>query len=322
LTLNGAGVGVRLQLGTQPPQDVIVWSSHLTAFPYGPYQACFDAATVDWIIATQNGTQLPEMLDILQSMAPWIAGADEVPVFLVGDFNTPSHLDWIASTATEHCGYVVPYPVTLATSTAGLQDAYRTLFPDPSTHPGTTWSPLFAFNVDENEPEPQDRIDQVHFAGAHVEPASVSVFVVGSPALWPNHAGNEWPSDHAAVVAEFSVQPKDGALLPQPELTLDQASYAPGEEIVASFERGPGNARDWIGLYPADEAPGLFSSTAWFYTNNSQSAGNGSGPVQGDVTFGATSAPTWPLPPGACNAYFLCCDGYAVAAGPVPFEIQ
>ncbi len=321
-TLNSAGVGVRLQLGTRPPQDVIVWSCHLTAYPYGPYQACFESATVQEIIDTQNGTQLPEIEDVLMAMVPELARKDEVPVFLVGDFNTPSHLDWIASTSAQHCGYVVPYPVTLATSGAGLRDTYRTLFPDPATHPGTTWSPIFSFNVDENEPEPQDRIDQVHFAGAHVEPVSASVFVVGTPLLWPNHQGNDWPSDHAAVVAEFRVQPRDGMILPQPELTLDQASYSVGEDIVASFARGPGNARDWIGVYPADEAPALFSSTAWFYTNNSQSAGNGNGPLQGDVTFDATSAPTWPLSPGSYNAYFLCCDGYAVAAGPVPFVIQ
>ncbi|MAB78322.1 MAG: hypothetical protein CMJ89_03110 [Planctomycetes bacterium] len=321
LTLNGAGTGVRLQLNANPPQDVIFWSCHLTADPYGPYQACFDGATTQVIIDTQNVTQLPEIQDVLFAMAPQLVQKDQVPLIIVGDFNTPSHLDWIPGTAAQHCGYVVPYPVTLAMQTVGLLDAYRTLFPDPAADPANTWSTIFPFNDDVNQPEPQDRIDQVHFAGSGVEPLDAAVFVVGNPADWPNHASNAWPSDHAGVVVDFAVRPTDGAPLPLPSLTLDGSTFAVGEEIGATFARGPGNARDWIGIYPITEAPGLFSSTAWYYTNNTQNAGAGSGPNQGTVTFGAGSAPTWPLPPGQYNAYFLCCDGYAVSAGPVAFEV-
>jgi endonuclease/exonuclease/phosphatase family metal-dependent hydrolase len=321
LTLNGAGAGVRLQLSAHPPQDIIVWSCHLTAYPYGPYQACFDGDPVAQILASQNATQLPEIQNILLSMQFQLSQADEVPVFLMGDFNTPSHLDWIPATAAQHCGYSVSYPVTEAVLAAGMLDTYRTLHPDPLAAPGNTWSPVFSFNDGVNEPEPQDRIDQVHFAGEGVTPLNASVFVVGRPAEWPAHVNNAWPSDHAGVVAEFLVQPSKGVTPPQPVLTLDKTTYAVGEPIAATFAQGPGFASDWIGLYPVGEAPSVFSSTAWYYTDNTQTFIAGPGPDTGTVTFGAGAEPTWPLPSGEYNAYFLCCDGYDVQAGPIPFEV-
>ena len=93
-TLNNAGAGARIQLSADPPQDVILWSSHLTAYPYGPYQACFDGVSVSRIIRTQRRVQLKEMNSILDALSPFLADADNIPVFLLGDFNTPSHLDW------------------------------------------------------------------------------------------------------------------------------------------------------------------------------------------------------------------------------------
>ncbi|MDG2149833.1 MAG: endonuclease/exonuclease/phosphatase family protein [Planctomycetota bacterium] len=321
LTADEAGAGVRLQISANPPQDIIVWSCHLTAYPYGPYQACFDGDTVAQIIDTQTVTQLPEIQDILFAMQPQLNRADEVPVFLMGDFNTPSHLDWIPPTAAQHCGLTVSYPVTEAVLAAGLIDVYRSLYPDPLTAPGNTWSPIFSFNDDELAPEPQDRIDQIHFAGAGVTPLDASVFVVGRPAEWPAHTTNAWPSDHAAVVGKFLVQPSKGVTPPHPELTLDRMSYAVGEPIVANFSGGPGDGADWVGLYAAGEAPSVFSSTAWYYTNNSQTAGAGSGPETGSVTFDVGAGPTWPLPPGDYTAYFLCCDGYDTQAGPISFTV-
>jgi endonuclease/exonuclease/phosphatase family metal-dependent hydrolase len=98
VALHNAGVGVRVRLSANPPQDVIVWSAHLTAYPYGPYQACLDGFSVSRILRDQRRTQLPEAEDLLRLMAPFIADADNIPVFLIGDFNTPSHLDWTPAT--------------------------------------------------------------------------------------------------------------------------------------------------------------------------------------------------------------------------------
>ncbi|RSM91850.1 hypothetical protein DMH04_02475 [Kibdelosporangium aridum] len=54
------------------------------------------------------------------------------------------------------------------------------------------------------EPEPQDRIDFVYYAGLLGVTESKTV-VEGKPVAVPNHRGNAWPSDHAAVLTTFRV---------------------------------------------------------------------------------------------------------------------
>jgi endonuclease/exonuclease/phosphatase family metal-dependent hydrolase len=86
---------------------------------------------------------------------------------------------------------------------AGFRDTFREANPDPAAVPGTTWSPLFAFH--EGSPhlaEPQDRIDFVFAAGA-LETLRVESVVRGDARLYPDSRTNEWPSDHAAVVAQL-----------------------------------------------------------------------------------------------------------------------
>lgn len=67
--------------------------------------------------------------------------ADGYTVILGGDFNEPSHRDWIEATANlyDHNGFVVPWTVTTMLEEAGMVDTYRTLYPDVLTHPGFTY---------------------------------------------------------------------------------------------------------------------------------------------------------------------------------------
>lgn len=62
-------------------------------------------------------------------------------VFLGGDFNEPSHLDWIAETkdSADHHGVVIPWTVTTLLEEGGYRDAYRSVYPNPVTHPGYTY---------------------------------------------------------------------------------------------------------------------------------------------------------------------------------------
>ncbi|MFC7614547.1 hypothetical protein ACFQV2_14450 [Actinokineospora soli] len=76
--------------------------------------------------------------------------------------------------------------------------------PNPLTVPGNTWSPVYPkHNGSTGADEPQDRIDFVYATRA--TPLSSAAVVLGTPAPVPDHAGNEWPSDHAAVVTRFRV---------------------------------------------------------------------------------------------------------------------
>ena len=214
---SGAGIGARIRISVSPPQEIVVWSCHLTAFPYGPYDGCFDGASEAAILANETASgRLPQVRSILQAMTDQIGNADRVPVFLVGDFNTPSHLDWTVATSDTHCGYEIEWPVTKAVEAAGLTDAYREAYPDPLAMPGTTWSPIYALRDNVGpDPEPQDRIDMIHYKGAGVSVESAEVYVLPGPLEnIPNHGGNAWGSDHASVVSTISLPIPDPNAIP------------------------------------------------------------------------------------------------------------
>lgn len=181
--------GVRIAVA--PGREVDVWTAHLHYTPYGPYEAAFDGLPAQELIAHEE-LRLAQMRDALARIAE--SSADGVPVVLVGDFNCPSHLDWPD----------VAWPVTRAAEDAGFADSYRDAHPDPATEPGHTWSPIHPVHEDGGgRPEPQDRIDYVLHRGLTVRDART--LVTGSPRPWPDVAGNDWPSDHAAVVTTFAL---------------------------------------------------------------------------------------------------------------------
>ncbi|HWL08971.1 MAG TPA: hypothetical protein VNQ76_11220, partial [Planctomicrobium sp.] len=76
------------------------------------------------------------------------------------------------------------------------------------------------------------------------------------------------------------------AIDPVTTLTVDKTQYNPGEPITATFASGPGNARDYIGIYPSHIMPTRASGRlTWQYANGTSSAG-------GNVTAGNVTIPT------------------------------
>lgn len=248
-------VGARIQLSDSPPQDVIVWSVELDSTPYGPYllQDGAEPRDVVWKEYLQSD-RMYETREILWFMKhEWghIYNADNVPVFLMGDFESPSHLDWTVATAARHDGNVVRWPVTQLLENEGFRDVYREAWPDPLVQPGHTWSPIMKGS------EPQDRIDMVHTMGAGVTVASAEVYTgpPGVTRLYPVHEDNTWPSFHAAVVAEVELVPGSGLPLPpidQPSITV--ADVLVGEDVVVQFENTLGFSDDWVGLFEVGAA--------------------------------------------------------------------
>ncbi|WP_202918346.1 HAD-IA family hydrolase [Streptomyces cavernae] len=189
-----AGARIRLEQEPGGAVEVDVWTAHLDYTPYGPYEAAFDGLPAAELIA-HEAARLGQMREALRSIAE-AAGADR-PVVLVGDFNTPSHLDWPD----------VAWPVTKAAEEAGLRDSYREAHPDRTREPGHTWSPVHTEHEDgSGRPEPQDRIDYVLHNGRGLTVLGSRTLVSGSPQAWPDVAGNAWPSDHAAVITTFAVR--------------------------------------------------------------------------------------------------------------------
>ncbi|MFJ9907253.1 HAD-IA family hydrolase [Streptomyces sp. NPDC101152] len=173
--------------------EVDVWTAHLHYTPYGPYEAAFDGLGPAELIAHED-VRLAQMREALERIAE--AAGPGTPVVLTGDLNCPSHLDRPD----------VAWPVTRAAEDAGLRDSYREAHPDPVSAPGHTWSPVHTRHPDDPErAEPQDRIDYVLHNGRGLTVTDSRTIVTGVPRAWPDVAGNDWPSDHAAVLTTFTV---------------------------------------------------------------------------------------------------------------------
>lgn len=206
-------INVRVELDPQTGQQVSLWNVHLGYSPYGPYDMCFGKmSTKELLNREQQSGRTPQIKGILRQMSDDLADRQNTPVLLTGDFNAPSHLDYTAATADQHCGYAeFPWPTSVLPTRAGLVDSYRVAHPDPAPDPADTWSPVFptftgGYGYDDHigEPEPQDRIDFVYQTGP-LRVTDSSRLVVGDPSPWPDVSGNEWTSDHAAVMTTYEL---------------------------------------------------------------------------------------------------------------------
>lgn len=92
-----------------------------------------------------------------------------------------------------------------------------------------------------------------------------------------------------------------------PSVVTSHDSYVIGEDINIAFSGGPGNPKDWVGVYPVDAEPGPVPSTIWNYVNGTQTSTVGL--TEGSLAFpgGLNFAGPW-------KAYFLLNDGYTILA--------
>ncbi|KAK6539392.1 hypothetical protein TWF694_009617 [Orbilia ellipsospora] len=205
-----AGGGVRIALDGES-QQINFWDLHLGYDPYGPYDFCDSKMSIDAVLKreAQSG-RTQQITDILKAMSGQLtdSATSKIPVFLVGDTNAPSHLDWVESLRAKNCGYSgVPWPTSVKPAQAGLIDSFRVAHPDPAAVQGTTWSPLCP--NDECRPgtkEPQDRIDFIYHKG-NVKVLDSQVVVVGKPKPKgdPQQPNNEWTTDHATVLTVYQI---------------------------------------------------------------------------------------------------------------------
>ncbi|AUG80212.1 hypothetical protein CFP65_5514 [Kitasatospora sp. MMS16-BH015] len=176
-------------------RSVRFWAAGLDESNYGPYaiqdgQSAAQVQTAEG--SSTRGRQAAALADAVQ------ADAAKGPVILAAALSSPSHLDWTATSGHP----TLAWPVTVALQNAGLTDAYRAAHPDPVASPGATWSPTR--KVRGGNAEPQDRIDQVQYAGP-LTLVEAHTLATGWPQADPATAANEWPSDTAAAVATFAL---------------------------------------------------------------------------------------------------------------------
>ena len=88
------------------------------------------------------------------------------------------------------------------------------------------------------------------------------------------------------------------------ELVSSKTSYKPDEDILLTFSDGPGNAKDWVGIYKEGQTPGDVDSTIWSYVDGTKSGDTGKS--DGVIIFQDR------LEVGSYKAYFLEDDEYNI----------
>jgi endonuclease/exonuclease/phosphatase family metal-dependent hydrolase len=202
--------GVKVKLDSA--RHAYVFNVHLSSHPYQPYQLLeirpkwhkhtnnitfikTEAEAIEWA-KKARGAEIAKVLRQVKSIAD--KGA---LVFVVGDFNEPSHLDWTdAAAKVGRHPIKVAYPTSTEMGKAGFNDSYRKIYPDEMKNPGLTWSPKYKLDDPRTHP---DRIDFVYFKGNGLEVSDVKI--VGENKENADIVVAPYPSDHRAVVATFTL---------------------------------------------------------------------------------------------------------------------
>ena len=199
------GIKVKLPSG----QHVYAFNAHLPNPPNqayqllglkGGYRTYPKIHTEEEAIAgakKHTGKYIDRLLKLVKSFVD-----TEDPIFVVGDFNEPSHLDWTEAAAEAgHHPMKVAFPTSQRMVEAGFTDSYRTIHPDGAAKPGLTWSPV-------HEPKHPDH----HLMSPLIMCISKARALRSTTQrLWGKtreHADivvSPYPSDHRAVVATFTV---------------------------------------------------------------------------------------------------------------------
>lgn len=146
-------------------------------------------------------------------------------IFIGGDFNEPSHLDWNEQTKDlwDHRGTVIPWDCSTLLYVNGFLDAYRVQYPDVVQNPGFTF-PAGNENVDIKklawapDADERDRIDFIYYLPDNRLKLKEISLVGPSKSIVRGERVEEtandrfilpqgiWPTDHKAVLATFEIK--------------------------------------------------------------------------------------------------------------------
>jgi endonuclease/exonuclease/phosphatase family metal-dependent hydrolase len=210
------GDGLYALLEVEPGYVIPFFNVHLDYVEWGP-RALSKGASVASVVESEDRVRTSAMGRPIEAMTELID--DGYPVFLTGDFNQPSSLDYTAETVGTREGIEepVPWPVSEELFELGFRDTYREMHSDPVEDPGIT------------QDSTGERIDYVYAAGPSTtldsrlvgEPGGADVEIEAAP----------WTSDHRAVLSSFEVAP-----LAMPTLiAVDARLRTVGDEITVTY---------------------------------------------------------------------------------------
>jgi hypothetical protein len=218
----------------RPGYVIPFFNHHLDYVDWGP-RALRNGNSVASVVKSENEVRTSALEQSVQAMAGLI---DEgYPVFLTGDFNEPSSLDYGKETVGTREGIdePVPWPVSEELLDLGFRDSYRDAHPDPLKEPGVTH-------------RSGERIDYVYAAGPS---KTVDSKLIGDPGAPDVDMGfKPWTSDHFAVLSTFEVTP-----MPMPTMVgVDHRLGTVGDSITIAYN-DPGSAGGEIAIVPEGDDP-------------------------------------------------------------------
>jgi endonuclease/exonuclease/phosphatase (EEP) superfamily protein YafD len=146
----------------------------------------------DSLIANEGPTRLKEITAII-SAVDRLKTSLKIPVIIGGDFNSPSHLDWVESTKEFHYGKVVAWPVSTLMQERVYIDSFREAHPDPTQTLEGTWGYLSPREII------SDRIDFVYYKGQNLK-------TISSKIVMEDPEGGFFNSDHRAILTQFELK--------------------------------------------------------------------------------------------------------------------
>ena len=185
-----AGVKVRLPSGA----EARFFNCHLIATPFGPRNLVRGKRTVEEVVEDDLNSKAGQMQRLLERLVDHPEHDADLTTFIVGDMNSPSHLDWGEDNLAQNAGFAVVWPTSQMLVKSGFTDVYRELHPDPLSHRGFTYTSGYPKNVVISQ-EMHGRIDFIYYrngSGPKVDPVQFYL-----------HNEDPYPSDHRLLVASF-----------------------------------------------------------------------------------------------------------------------
>ena len=195
-----SGYGAKLAL----PGGINAWifNAHLPAYPYQPYDLRDNKVSKNEaaVISAANSARGSQITQILNDISATVGTDTSDLLFLTGDFNEPSCLDWtqaMTDASSRTYDLKIDWPASRSVLDSGLKDSFRTVRPDEVNDHGYSWTPKPSAN------EVFDRIDIIYFSGKKLTVSSVKN--IGEDISNPDTdiAYENYPSDHRAVLATF-----------------------------------------------------------------------------------------------------------------------
>ena len=211
------GDGLYALIEVEPGYVVPFFNVHLDYVAWGP-RMLRNGHPVEAVIESENEVRTSAMEEPFAAMSELLE--DGYPIFLTGDFNQPSSLDYVEETAGSRPEIPEPvaWPVSEKLFELGFRDTYRETHPDPVKDPGITQN------------RSGERIDYVYAAGPSTTVDSKLVGERGGEDV-EIEGDAPWISDHRAVLSTFEVTPVAMPTL----VAVDARLRTVGDEIEVTY---------------------------------------------------------------------------------------